>query len=331
MSFFEFNMMRKYLTAVLFVLLGASMSAQYKWDYGISLGSANYLGDIGGEEKTRRDGPVDVHLDRTAFSAGAYGRYKFSKRFALQTSFDFVRIKDADSYSTNPARRARNLNFRNDMFELGLKGQYTIFYDADVGGRGYYNPDFKLYVFGGVSTLYHNPKAQWYEEGELMNDGEWYDLRPLKTEGQTEEYSKFVVAIPVGLGMYFTFDKVWRVGMELSWRTTFTDYLDDVSTTYGNPDNMSEMGKNLSSQAYQALIDEIGEPELSGKLENHQYTVNPNNPEDLVIRGNPTHNDSYFTTQITLGRVIKGRSSFYRKKYSWMKHRTGSKRSKAKF
>lgn len=315
--------MKKLLYLAIFIFLSSSAFSQYKWDYGIKLGGANYLGDIGGKELTRRDFVWDMHMNQTNIAVGAYGRYKFSKRMSIAANLDYLQINDADSETTNPARRARNMNFRNRMFEIGLRGEMTIFYDNDVGGKGYYNPDFKLYAFGGLSLYRHNPQGQIFKEGELLYDGAWYDLRPWQTEGV--EYGAFGVAIPAGIGLYFTFDKTWRFGWELSWRTTFTDYLDDVSTTYVDPATLDPLAAEFASQTYQALIQEINNP-ASGSVNDHQYVGG-----FATKRGDPTHNDSYITSQFTIGRVIRGRSDFYKKKYSWLKNRTGSRRSRAKF
>ncbi len=321
------------LAALLFLFSG--LNAQYKWDYGISLGGANYLGDIGGKEKTRRDFVWDMHLNQSNIALGAYGRYKFGKRFSLAANLTYLQINDKDSETTNPARRARNLNFRNRMFELGLRGELTVFYDNDVGGKGYYNPDFKFYVFGGISGFYHNPQGQIYVDGELRDDT-WYNLRELTTEGQETPYSAIGVAIPAGIGLYFTFDKTWRFGWELSWRTTFTDYLDDVSTVYADPSLLSEDGAAFASQSYVYLIDEINADNVDDpdyqvqSINSHRWKGYTNQAED-VKRGDPTNNDSYITTQFTIGKVIRGRSQFYRKKYSWLKSRTGARRSRAKF
>jgi hypothetical protein len=309
-----------FLAAILTITL--TSFGQYKWDYGLSIGASNYLGDIGGKELTRRDFVWDMHMHRTHFAIGAYGRYKFHKRFSLAANFTFLQIRDADSFTTNVPRNDRNLNFRNRIFELGLRGEVTIFYDNDVGGKGYYNPDFKFYLFGGIAGYYHNPQGQILVVDGKVSDqygGKWYNLRDFKTEG--EDYSAIAISIPAGMGLYFTFDKKWRIGWELSWRTTFTDYLDDISTVYENPDNLgSQEAKDYASQA---LYDD---PANVGTAANHMYREG-----FATKRGDPTHNDSYITTQLTIGRVIRGRSSFYRKKYSWLKSRTGSRRSRAKF
>jgi len=145
----------------LFLLLASvSASAQYQWDYGVRLGGANYLGDIGGKEQQRRDYFWDMHLGQTRYAVGAYGRYKFSKRFAISGGLDHILIEDADIYTSYIPRRTRNMNFRNRMFELSGRAEVTLWYDNDVGNRGYYNPDFKLFAFAGLAAYYSNPQAR---------------------------------------------------------------------------------------------------------------------------------------------------------------------------
>lgn len=340
---------------LLFVLLVGALDAgaQYQWDYGIKLGAANYLGDIGGKELERRDFVVDMHLRQTRWALGAYGRYKFSKRFAMAANLDYLRIQDADANTTYVPRRARNLNFRNDMFELGIRGELTVWYDNDVGNTGFYNPDFKLYLFGGIAGYYSNPKARLVYDGtNVLDPGDlkpgdfvdntWHSLRNLRTEGAT--YSAFGVAIPLGVGFYFTHKKEWRFGWEIGWRTTFSDYLDDVSTYYyqpnpSNPDDMS-LALDFQSQAYPELVAELfGETDpakIPGLMNNFQYQPN-NTSDNQSSRGIHSgdepriRNDHYLTTQFTVGKVIRGRSKFYKSKYSWVKNRASVRRSRAKF
>lgn len=334
----------KRLLFIALLALSMQMDAQYQWDYGLKLGASNYLGDIGGKELPRRDFVWDMHLGQTRYAVGAYGRYKFSKRLAINVNFDHIAIQDADKFTTYTPRRARNLNFRNRMFELGARAEFTLWYDNDVGNRGFYNPDYKLYAFGGVSAYYSNPQARLVYDGYGDTiaglvpgdfvDNTWYTLRNYRTEGVA--YSNFGVGIPLGIGMYFTFNKQWRIGWEICWRMTFTDYLDDVSSSYVEPDPINpedmSLAYDLQSQTYVGLVDELNKDLPAGQtpmsINNFRYQ-NPPSPPSL--RGYITNNDNYITTQITIGKVIRGRSKFYKSKYSWVKNRSMVRRSKAKF
>jgi len=315
------------------LLITASASAQYRWEVGVNAGVANYLGDIGGYEKTRRDGPVDMRFERTNWTLGAYGRYKVGKGLSINAGLNAARLAGQDALSANPARAARNLSFRNLVIELSVRPEITIFYDNDVGGRGYYNPDFRLYAFAGAALIYHNPQGSF--------DGrEWHNLREFKTEGQDKPYSNFGFAVPAGIGLSFTHKKKHRFGWEFGWRTTFTDYLDDVSTVWGDPSQMSELGAQFSNRSDARLIDEINararrDGWQTVPYESFEIDKNNQNVHDLygpTKRGDPTRNDSYLFTQLSYGYVIKGKSQFYKRKYSWIKKkRNAGRKTRAKF
>ena len=312
------------------MLASNESTAQYRFDYGLKVGASNYLGDIGGKYLPRRDFVVDMHLNSTRMSAGAYARYKVNKRLAFSANFDWIRITDRDAYTIYAPRRARNANFRNDLLEIGGRAEVTIWYDNDVGNKGYYNPDFKVFLFAGLAGYSSNPKGQIYKNGEVQYGGEWFELRDWKTEGQKESYAKYGLAIPAGIGAYFTYNKKWRVQWDLSWRTVFTDYLDDISTVYANPQD-GKAQEFVNEQTYQGLLDGLvaDNPELgSFHINNFRYVEGA---AEQSRRGDPTHNDSYLTTQLTVTRVVRGRSSFYKSKYSYMKGKPGVRRSRAKF
>lgn len=329
--------------SLVLVLASTEATAQYRWDFGLKVGASNYLGDIGGKYLPRRDFVVDMHLESTRMSAGAYMRYKVNKRLAFSANFDWIRITDRDAYTTYAPRRARNANFQNDLLELGGRAEMTIWYDNDVGNKGYYNPDFKVFLFAGLAGYSSNPKGQIYNNGEVQYGGEWFELRDWKTEGQKESYAKYGLAIPAGIGAYFTYNKKWRVQWDLSWRTVFTDYLDDISTVYATPNSddsrIGNTGESLAfeyvnNQTYQALLDGLvaDNPEYTAEdlaIQNFQISDNPAAYQSP--RGNATNNDSYLTTQLTVTRVVRGRSSFYKSKYSYMKGKPGVRKSRAKF
>ena len=113
----------------------------------------------------------------------------------------------------------------------------------------YYTP----YVFIGISLFSFNPQAEY--------NGTWYDLQPLGTEGQgtiayldKEKYSLSQFSIPIGAGIKYDINKKVNFAVEWGIRKTFTDYIDDVSTTYANPVAISsEKGQVASRLSDQSL------------------------------------------------------------------------------
>lgn len=332
--------MKQFLLFSIFVLIASLSHGQYRWEIGAQVGVANYLGDIGGYEKERRDGPADIRFEQTNWAVGAYARYKVGRVLTIKGEFNAARIRGEDRLSSNPARAARNLSFRNVVMELGVRPEITIFHENDVGGRGYYNPEFRLYVFAGIAAIYHNPQGSF--------DGKnWDNLRELNTEGRNQPYSNFSLAIPKGLGLYFTHKKKHRFGWEIGWRTTFTDYLDDVSDRYGDPSEMTELGAAYSNRSTLEHIRRVnqqaaaeGLPQVNPESFEISSITGENIHDELLEghngvaqkRGDATNNDSYLFTQFSYGYLIKGKSNYYRKKYSWIKKkRRVGRKTRAKF
>ncbi|HRF81550.1 MAG TPA: hypothetical protein PL070_15850, partial [Flavobacteriales bacterium] len=82
------------------------------------------------------------------------------------------------------------------------------------------------------------------------------------------------VSVPVGIGFHFTQRRRHRFGMDLGWRTTFTDYLDDVSTTYKDPDLLPEGRGGLAFTLYDQrpqLPDGLDVP----RADNYGYPISP--------------------------------------------------------
>lgn len=310
-----FAIMRKNVYILAFLLItSVSGFSQYRVDYGFSVGASNYLGEMGGGEGTRRGGIVDMKLNYTRWNVGGFYRYRISNRFGVKGALNYIRLSGDDSKTNNPGRKGRNLNFKNDMLELAAHLELYIYKVNDVGRTGRYSTDFNLYLFGGAGLFYSNPK------GEL--DGKWYALQPLETEGVS--YGRFNFSIPAGLGFYYTIDRKYRLGMELGWRTTFTDYIDDVSDKYVA--HTDPLAAQLANKTTQAVINSI-EP-VEGEPFPAVSTYRPGKK-----RGDPEHNDSYATVTVNFSWAIRGRSNFYRAKHNWVlgKNKRRRRKSRAKF
>src|SRR5688572_15630094 len=142
--------MRKLLLIIAVTALPAITQAQYLWDFGVQAGASNYLGEMGGKEKTRRNFISDIKLSKTQVTAGAFARYKFTPLISAKLAANWVRIEGEDNKSTNPGRVGRNLSFQNNIFELELTGQVFFYEVPDLGHTYRYRNDFKMYAFAGI-------------------------------------------------------------------------------------------------------------------------------------------------------------------------------------
>ncbi len=129
---------------------------------------------------------------------------------------------------------------------------------------------FNPYAFLGVGITTFKPTAEL--------NGERFNLRKLQTEGV--KYGSIAFTIPVGLGARYKINDDWAVGLEGGYRLIFTDYLDDVSTEYQDPNFFED--PNAA-----ALADRGPELGLSAKMAGDQ-------------RGSPSSNDNYFIISINI-------------------------------
>lgn len=268
------------------------LNAQYFWETGLNIGASNYLGDIGGNELTRRDFVADMKLQKTNINLGGFVRYKISRLFSAQANISWLRISGDDKLSSNPARNARNLNFRNDIIEAAVQGQF-FFYEVNDLGHTYRHKDaFRAYVGIGAGVLYHNPKTSY--------NGEMVALRPLTTEGK--KYTMVTAVIPASAGFYFVLNRNYHIGWNITWRTAFSDYLDDVSTVYADNSQLpSSLAIELANRT-----DELNVSPAFGE------NFTPGNK-----RGDSRHNDSYISTSIDMSYAFRG-SSANKKRYTWI-------------
>jgi hypothetical protein len=93
--------------------------------------------------------------------------------------------------------------------------------------------------------------------------------------------------IPMGFGAkYYVSDNMY-IGLEVLHRKTFTDYMDDVSTTYINPD----------------LFDKYLLPEeaVVAKQVHYRGFTSGSRPAEGEMRGQRRNNDAYFSTLLRCG------------------------------
>ena len=315
--------MRKLLLSFIILTSPLIGMAQYNWEIGGHGGAANYLGELGGKGSTRRDFVADMKVKKTEFTGGGFVRYKFSSLFSAQVTYSIVQIDGEDAASTNPGRVGRNLSFRDNIQELSFTAQIYFLDIPDLGHTYRYKNNFKMYAFGGVAPFYYNPKTYY--------DGTWVALRPLQTEGVN--YGKFNVAIPAGVGFLFTISKQHRIGWEFNWRTTFTDYLDDVSGNYVDPKTQSALAAALANRR-----GELGHPDgipgvLPADVNYGYHSDTDGSPSDASHtggskRGDPAHKDSYLTTSVYYSYVLRGKSTLYKSKYGSIFNKGNKKRKK---
>lgn len=264
----------------------------------ISMGTANFLGDLGGLDKVGTDySPVDLELSQTRTAFGLGYRYKILRWLNVAAKFNYLIVRGNDALTNEQYRNNRNLNFKSNIFELA--GRIEIGYQSNKTGNRYgikrtlsrrmKGNNHNLFFFAGGGGFYFNPKG--------LGPGGWVKLRPLHTEGQglpggPKQYSNYSICIPLGIYYKAILQKVWTVGIELSYRKTFTDYIDDVSTRYY--DNAA------LEAAYGPLAAQMADPSLG----NIAGATLPDGGGVGAQRGD-LQKDAYVTLEVTVGYIFK--------------------------
>ncbi|MFB9861783.1 hypothetical protein EFA69_12060 [Rufibacter immobilis] len=276
---------------------------------GISLNAMNYFGDVTPEADF-----TSLRLNSTRPSVSVHFTRKFTPRIYGRAAFSWGRITGDDSKSAdfsepeNEGRYKRNLSFRNDIKELNLVGIIDLFENR----RSYLRrPDFTPYAFAGVAVFHHNPKA-YYDGRDNRLPAGWYELQPLGTEGQyasnnqgyPEPYKKVQFAIPFGLGVKYKLARSWDLGFEITWRKTFTDYLDDVSTVYANKADLSETAAILSDRSAENPRAGTSYPIINDNTPNGTFSRLQGYGRAGDQRGDTSDDDWYITTGFSLNYIL---------------------------
>ena len=175
-------------------------------------------------------------------SWGLQYKRNLNYHFGFNVSFYSGELYASDSFSQDPFSLQKDITFKSKINEIGLFFEFNFLpyltRDSDYNNS--------TYVFTGITKFYFNPQSKYM-------DGNWYDLRPLSTEGQQsdlyparERYELSGFAIPLGLGYKINAYNFLTIALQVGWRITFTDYIDDVSTTYVEENILTEMGEQLA-------------------------------------------------------------------------------------
>ena len=199
-------------------------------EMGIMLGVMNYKGDL--QKATYAD-------QNNLPGFGFLYRRSYSNHWAFKSAISYGHIKADDAQSDDPFCRNRNLNFKTTILEGTGQFEFNFFPYQTANPSTLFSP----YMSVGLSIFRFNPKAYY--------NGGYVDLQPLGTEGQgtnanpdKDLYKRTNLAFVFGGGFKWKIGRRWSVVLESVVRKTYTDYLDDVSGVYADPNTIRvEYGK----------------------------------------------------------------------------------------
>ena len=255
-----------------------SVCAQSYFEVGVQGGDMPYNGDLS-------DSGIGFLKDWNTYG-GFYLRYRPISRIGLRFNGIFGRIEAESETSIRISRTERaaiTRNFRSRIQEFSLAAEFDLFYLGDPEDR-FVAP----YLMVGIGRTAFEPQSQI--------DGVYYDLQPLKTEGQgipngaydPAPYALNITAYHIGGGLRAKLGERVVVGGEVSGRLTGTDYLDDIT---GRRVVYEEVLNNTTTQ---------------GAYFSNPAVTPGEAPDGLTYSRGGASNDFYFLINLTVGIRLGG-------------------------
>lgn len=200
-------------------------------------------------------------------------RYDITERIAARTYFSLTSLR-ADDKKGTASMKERNLNFKSKIFDW----EGGIHYSILNPNESWWIP----YIYAGVGVFHFKPYTNTVTGSKVF-------LKPLSTEGQgfmpgIKEYKLTQLSIPIGFGIERAINEDLRAGLEIGYRKTFTDHIDDASGAYVNEAALlAARGPLAVDLAYRG--DEVG----AGA-----------SPPPNFVRGNADNKDAYFYIALTV-------------------------------
>ncbi|MCB0508762.1 MAG: DUF6089 family protein [Chitinophagales bacterium] len=303
---------------IIFISVPYGAQAQYDGsghDVGFSVGPNFSLTDLGGAKKIGSPFIRDVDFKSTRFCISAFYRYNVNKFFAVRANLMYGMISADDKNTDGIApdqpngpsdswyRARRNLNFSTHIVEFQAMAEVNLkkyMHNQSKGSKERWAP----YIGGGLGFFYFNPYTKL--------NGEKVKLRPLGTEGQTigvkKMYSNFQFDLIALVGIKYNVTNKFSIALEGIYHQTFTDYLDDVSGNYVNPDQIASL--DPTAQILQNRANTGNYPDNAFNFVEGQKksdgSLNVGGSGNQ--RGDSKDNDQFFHVQLTFSFAITGKS-----------------------
>ncbi|HMH32408.1 MAG TPA: hypothetical protein VK543_05230 [Puia sp.] len=278
----------------------SQLSAGNYFEAGFTAGPMVFLGDLGGHFGRGTSFLKDYNMKATRLSFGAFIAAHPNELLGFRLALNYGQLDGDDSYikgkgGLEQARQNRNLDFRSQITEafFAMEVYPTVLLEDDptsLFGR------LRPYGLIGVGVFHFNPQGTYTDPN--TGGKTWVDLQPLHTEGEgfpqypdRPNYSLTQINIPMGVGVKYFLSESVNLSFEIVHRKTFTDYIDDVSTTFVDPNLFYA---NLG--AGQAQIADVmsNKSPLRSNLVGADYGPGGK-------RGDTGQKDAYFTAAFKIG------------------------------
>lgn len=248
---------------------------QRGFSIGFNIGAADLWGDVGTKsfiDHYLNDNYTNDVLGNMRFMGGIFARYTYVPGISFRLGVNYGSLYATDQWNEENAKKAstieddafqryvRNLDVFTNIWEGNLLFEFSPLQISNWEFGKAARMRFQPYLLAGVSVFHFNPQGTYVD----LKTGQErkVDLQPLHTEGESfqapgytfpENYNLWSYAAVGGIGFRFNIGRGLGLGLEYQLRYTFTDYLDDVSGKYIDPQFMdiaflNENNKNLNAR-----------------------------------------------------------------------------------
>ena len=273
-------------------------TGKVNWEAGINFGPSFFLGDLGGNKGKGTPFLKDLNLQFTNLMKGVFITAYPTDWVGIRLAAELGKLEGDDGAVNTKGvdelwRKQRNLDFRTNIAEGYIALEF--FPLMVFPGIRDQQPRLRPYGVIGAGLFHFNPQGSISDSG---GNKTWYYLHPLRTEGEgmseypnRKEYKLTQVNIPFGAGLKYLLSDRISISTEFLYRKTFTDYIDDVSRNYIDPNNFSKYLSPEDASIARRVSDKtvgIITPGLTRYAPGTQ-------------RGNPKQDDAYFNFFLKIG------------------------------
>ncbi|MBL1408645.1 type IX secretion system protein PorG [Sphingobacterium faecale] len=265
------------LTILSFIL--SDIQAQ-QYEFGISGVATGYMGDIN---------TADPFYYRN-LGGGVFAKYNLNPTWGIKLGYNHLYVSASDQDFKN--QKQRSFHFHNQVSELAITAEFNFF--KYIAGRqvNRYTP----YFIGGIAAIKHDPyitSARWPKKVLLRE----LHLEADK-EGNPITFSKFAVAIPLGIGFKYNIKGPWSIGAESIYRIAMSDNIDGISQYYLHPSKVALPKTNKNNLTINDITF-LADPSQN-LVQNHGRA-----------RGDGKKLDGYMTAGITLTYTIISKKCYW--------------------
>jgi hypothetical protein len=194
-------MNRLYLTVVL-LFLSLNMVKAQQYEFGLSVGGTNMIGDIGNE----------YYFNHNQIGGGFVFKSVINPWMSTRFGLNYLPFKIDDAESLSLGRRLRDLSAEGTVLELSIGIEYN-FWPRNPYIKQKKGQRLTPYLFSGVSL------GAFY--GTLTKNNNFF-----------KDYDGLAVGVPMILGFKYRIGTNVLVAFETGARYTFTDNLDGTGFVY---------------------------------------------------------------------------------------------------